>query len=122
MSKNERRAYLEQIRARYAKAKRADKTRILDEFCAVCAYNRKYTLRLLSARSRQRTGAKTGRKPEYHHPELLNALQRMLRYFTEHPQQPAFTRSCRKTGLFLGRMLRDVFRQRIEFGTLNVGV
>jgi len=39
MGKQAKRAYLEAIRGRYRKAKQADKTKILDEFCAVCGYN-----------------------------------------------------------------------------------
>jgi hypothetical protein len=47
MGKQERRACLDAIRARYRRAKKAGKTAILDEFCAVCGYHRKYALRLL---------------------------------------------------------------------------
>jgi hypothetical protein len=35
MGKHEKRAYLEAIRKRYRRAKRADKGKILDEFCSV---------------------------------------------------------------------------------------
>jgi hypothetical protein len=42
MGKREKQAYLEAIRNRYHKAKRADKGKILDEFCSVCGYQRKY--------------------------------------------------------------------------------
>lgn len=38
MGKREKQAYLEAIRNRYHKAKRADKSKILDEFCSVCGY------------------------------------------------------------------------------------
>ena len=41
MGKHERQAYLKAIKERYRKANRAGKTRILDEFCAVCGYHRK---------------------------------------------------------------------------------
>jgi hypothetical protein len=47
MGKKERQAYLNAIRGRYAKAGRTEKGKILDEFCAVCGYARKYALRLL---------------------------------------------------------------------------
>ena len=49
MGKPERRAYLEAIRTRYRRARKGNKTVILNEFCAVCGYHRKYALRLLSA-------------------------------------------------------------------------
>ena len=40
MGKQGRRAYLEAIRARYRRAKKAGKTILLNEFCAVCNYHR----------------------------------------------------------------------------------
>ncbi len=48
MGKHERRAYREAIRGRYRKLDRAAKAAILDEFCAVCGFSRKYAIRLLS--------------------------------------------------------------------------
>ncbi len=47
MGKQAKHAYLEAIRGRYLKANRAGKAQILDEFCAVCGYHRKYAIRLL---------------------------------------------------------------------------
>jgi len=41
MGKHEKRVYLEAIRKHYHRARRADKGKILDEFCAVCGYQRK---------------------------------------------------------------------------------
>jgi hypothetical protein len=40
--------YLKAVYGRYQKASRDQKGRILDEFCRVCDYNRKYALRLLN--------------------------------------------------------------------------
>jgi hypothetical protein len=74
MGHQEKAAYREAIRERYAKANRADKKRILDEFCAVCRYNRKYAIRLLGKRAKRRK-AKRGRKPRYTDPLFLKALQ-----------------------------------------------
>ena len=42
-----KREYLEKIRYRYRRAGKRYKTRILDEFCIVCGYNRKYAIGLL---------------------------------------------------------------------------
>lgn len=42
MGKNERQAYLKAIRSRYQRAGKKAKVTILDEFCAVCGYHRKY--------------------------------------------------------------------------------
>ena len=53
MGKQAKRAYLEAIMGRYRKADRAGKAKILDEFCAVCGYHRKYAIRLLNGQSRQ---------------------------------------------------------------------
>jgi hypothetical protein len=50
MGKNERKAYLQAILLRYASANKQEKKIILDEFCAVCNYNRKYAIRILHAK------------------------------------------------------------------------
>ena len=77
MGKQERHAYLEAIRARYRRADKAGKTAILDEFCAVCGYHRKYALRLLS--NKRKPNKKTKRKPgpdsRYDTPELVEVLR-----------------------------------------------
>jgi hypothetical protein len=44
MGKNERQASLQAIRLRYRRASRKSKATILDEFCAVCGYHRKYAM------------------------------------------------------------------------------
>jgi hypothetical protein len=77
MGKHERRAYLEAIRGRYRKANRAGKARILDEFCAVCGYHRKYAIRLLGRKKPASPPRRAGRKPRYDHPQLLEALRRI---------------------------------------------
>ena len=76
MGKNERQAYLEAIRERYRAADKKSKAVILDEFCQVCGYNRKYAIRLLSRRQK-RTRRRPGRKPVYHSVELVKALKRV---------------------------------------------
>ncbi len=73
MGHKEKSAYREAILHRYAQANRAGKKQILDEFCAVCEYNRKYAIRLL-AKPARRHKAKRGRKPFYAGPGLLDAL------------------------------------------------
>jgi hypothetical protein len=77
MGKNERQAYLKAIRARYQRASKKSKTGILDEFCAVCGYHRKYAIRLLNQRRRTQRRRRPGRKPIYPSPELLCALKRL---------------------------------------------
>jgi hypothetical protein len=74
MGHREKRTYLEAIRGRYKKASRKGKAKILDEFCAVCKYNRKYAIRLLDQRKFKRR-KKPGRKSWYDKPELLWVLK-----------------------------------------------
>lgn len=52
MGHGARAEYLQAIRERYHLARRPQKSGILDEFCMVCRYNRKYAIRLLGRRRR----------------------------------------------------------------------
>jgi hypothetical protein len=59
--------YLKSIYSRYKKVSKPLRARILDEFCQVCSYNRKYAIRLLNGPAPQKpeaTAAK-GRRPTY---------------------------------------------------------
>ena len=47
MTTEMRRTYLETIRSRYRKSTKKQKSQILNEFCAVCGYERKYAIRIL---------------------------------------------------------------------------
>jgi len=49
MGKRARREYLKSIYKRYHEAEAAEKTKILDEFCKVCGYNRKYAIAKLNS-------------------------------------------------------------------------
>jgi hypothetical protein len=62
MGKNERQAYLQDIRSRYRRACKQFKLAILDEFCAVCGYNRKYATRQLNQSCRSRSARRPGHK------------------------------------------------------------
>lgn len=73
MGHKEKVAYLEAIRERYAHANRKNKKLILDEFCTVCGFNRKYAIRLLN-RPLKRHKRKRGRKSRYSDPRFLQAL------------------------------------------------
>lgn len=64
MSGNSKREYLEKIQWRYHRCKKRAKGRILDEFCKVCGYHRKYALRLLR-RGKSKRLKRTGPKPRY---------------------------------------------------------
>lgn len=47
MARQSKREYLRSIHERYRRAQRAEKTAMLEEFCKVCGYNRKYAIWLL---------------------------------------------------------------------------
>lgn len=65
--------YLMAIRARYEKAGKSGKGAILNEFCEICGYSRKYAIRILSRPAESRIG-KPGPKPTYP-PEVLRHLK-----------------------------------------------
>ncbi|MFC2088049.1 integrase, partial [Calditrichota bacterium] len=51
MSNTSRSEYLLSIKHRYLNASKIEKNKILDEFCSICGYNRKYAIRLLNQKS-----------------------------------------------------------------------
>jgi hypothetical protein len=59
--------YLKAIYVRYKKVSKPLRARILDEFCQVCGYNRKYAIRLLNGPTPQKpkTMVRKGRRPTY---------------------------------------------------------
>ena len=75
MGKSDKQAYLEAIRARYRKATRTDKSKILDEFCAVCHYHRKYALRRLNQSAKKTPVNKPGRHSRYAAANVMTPLR-----------------------------------------------
>ena len=69
MVSQSKREYLARIKDRYRHAGRKGKTRILDEFCAVCGHHRKHAIRLLNA-DRRRCRKKPGRPRQYGREEI----------------------------------------------------
>jgi len=67
MSGKSRWDYLKAIYFRYKKVSKPLRSRILDEFCQVCGYNRKYAIRLLGGPAPQKPKAAPpkGRRPTY---------------------------------------------------------
>ena len=59
--------YLKAIYYRYKKVSKENRARILDEFCEVCGYNRKYAIRLLNgaAPEKSKSRVQPSRKPKY---------------------------------------------------------
>ncbi len=76
MGKDERYAYLKAVKDRYRQTDKKSKTIILNEFCQVCGYNRKYAIRLLNQK-RKRIRRRPGRKPVYRSEELVKSLKRI---------------------------------------------
>lgn len=70
MSLPSKREYLTKIHGRYQRAGREHKTRILDEFCAICGYHRKAALRLLNRSLLGRPRRRPGPQPTYQ-PEVV---------------------------------------------------
>jgi hypothetical protein len=60
-----RREYLKAIRLRYKNSTRGQRSRILDEFCEVCDYNRKHAIRILGRQDTDGKASKPGPKPRY---------------------------------------------------------
>ena len=76
-----RRQYLAAVRLRYKNGTKTQKSRILDEFCQVCNYNRKHAIRLLKGEPAQGKD-KPGPKPTYDAlvVEHLVALWKLMNY------------------------------------------
>ena len=68
MSGKTRWDYLKAIYVRYQKVSKPFRARILDEFCQICHYNRKYAIRLLNGPAPQKpktTIVRKGRRLTY---------------------------------------------------------
>jgi len=74
MSIQSRAEYYKTVVNRYRKSDRKQKSQLLDESCEVCGYNRKYAIRKLNARRRNRSGRRPGRPKQYKDPILLVVL------------------------------------------------
>ena len=76
MTIQSKRDYLQAIRTRYRTAPKDTKTTILDEFCTICGYNRKYAIRRLNKKPNKRQ-RKPGPHPTYRDTALLEPLKRI---------------------------------------------
>lgn len=80
MSLSAKAEYLSAIKSRYKMASRSEKGSILDEFCRVCGYNRKYAIRLLNATGKTlhpKNLSRRGRKKVYDDPLILEVLKKL---------------------------------------------
>mgnify|MGYP006295388355 CR=1 FL=1 len=82
MSYRAKQEYFKQIYNRYRKALRREKSLILDEFCIVCGYNRKYAITKLNGPSPflKKHPKKSGRPSIYNVPALIEPLRIIWRY------------------------------------------
>ena len=81
MSPQSKKEYFKAIWLRYKKASsRAEKTKILDELCINCNFNRKYAIRRLrnfKIIRRKKIRNKPGPKPKYQQPEIVAVLRQI---------------------------------------------
>jgi len=80
MGKQARQEYLAAIRKRYHLAGKKEKRAILDEFCKVCDYNRKYAIRLLGRLDTVMVHSgkrQAGRPKKYYDPVVIEVLKRI---------------------------------------------
>lgn len=83
MTKQSKKEYIQELRARYRAAEKKEQGRLLDEMVKVCQMNRKYLIRVLNRKPRKpgsldaRQKSSRGRPPEYHTPEILAFLIRL---------------------------------------------
>jgi len=81
MSNSAKKEYLFEIRKRYYLAGKSEKSLILDEFCTVCKFNRKYAIRVLAKKpinSKKKTGrpaCPVGRPRIYHQQAIIEFLK-----------------------------------------------
>ena len=78
MSNRSKREYLTQIRIRYLQSTKEEKRKILDEFCEVCGYNRKYAIRLLNKSPSAETSSnrnRCGRKKVYNTAGIIKFIK-----------------------------------------------
>jgi hypothetical protein len=75
MARRSKREYLRSIYERYRQAQRAEKKMMLEEFCKVCGYNRKYAIWLLNRPLPETTVRK---RSAPHSPTYSRAMVRIL--------------------------------------------
>ena len=76
------RAYRKEISSRYRNSTRKEKSKILDEFCAVNDYNRKHAIRILNKGDGSRM-RKPGPASKYNRIDVLKALKELWQLMNE---------------------------------------
>jgi hypothetical protein len=112
MTTEMKRIYLEQIRQRYRKSTKKQKSLILDEFCAVCGYERKYAIRILWNQVEPRT-----RRPG---PKRLKAaLPLWLPYYREKIEPETRELLLKMSSSTIDRRLKDYRDQKDWVGGIS---
>ncbi len=76
MTRQEKQTYYQAIYPRYQQASRQEKSRILNEFCSVCGYQRKYAIRKLGrSLTTNHSGKKPGRISRYQRPDVVKVIR-----------------------------------------------
>lgn len=78
MSNGAKAEYLSSILERYLSSEKEEKQKILNEFCKVCGYNRKYAIRKLNRKPEEKPSkrkSRRGPKPRYDSEELVDFLK-----------------------------------------------
>jgi len=76
MSINDKKVYYNRIIERYQKSSKSGKSIILQEFCNVCGYNKKYAIRILNKSNKPKTYInKAGREPKYSSEIFISILK-----------------------------------------------
>lgn len=74
MSKQSREDYYKTVVKRYSRSNKKTKSQILNEFCDICGYNRKYAIRKLNTKKRKSKRRQIGRPKQYKNPLILKVL------------------------------------------------
>jgi hypothetical protein len=74
MSNSSKKEYLQEIKKRYFSSSKTEKSIILDEFCRVCNYNRKYAIRLIY-KKQQEQNLRAGRPNKYYRRAIITFLK-----------------------------------------------
>jgi len=76
MGKTSRNEYYQSIRERYKKSDKHRKKYILNEFCKICGYNRKYAIRLLNnnGSENQERQKRPGRRKKYYKQRVIEFI------------------------------------------------
>ncbi len=75
MSRKSKWEYFKAIYSRYHQAAKSTRQQILNEFCSICGYNRKYAIRLLNGPPPQKSKPRSRRRPTLYGSQLICILE-----------------------------------------------